>query len=47
MHSRLAIVTLQPDIFREDRPVLHARTMNDAIFSMIVAGGASGGVGQA
>ena len=35
MHGRLAIISLRPDISRVDYPVLHARTMNDAIFSMI------------
>ena len=35
MHGRLAIISLRPDISRVDRPVLHARTMNVAIFSMI------------
>ena len=35
MHGRLAIISLRPDICRVDCPVLHARTMNDAIFSMM------------
>ena len=35
MHGRLAIISLLPDISRVDHPVLHTRTMNDAIFSMI------------
>ena len=38
VHGRLVIVTLQLDISRVDRPVLHARTMNDAVFSMIADG---------
>ena len=35
MHGHLAIISLLPDISRVDRPVLYARTMNDAIFSKI------------
>ena len=45
MHGRLAIISLRPDISRVGRPVLHARTTNDAIFSMI-AGGDAGGAGS-
>ena len=35
VHGHLAILSLRPDISRVDRPVFHARTVNDAIFSMI------------